>query len=156
VQSFKLAGLVALVALAAVAAALALTLGSARAHNAGPPLPPPPNPNARALHPPVAADAPYRQLTVAAVASRLHSTVGQLRSQLSAAPGLTLMNLGKPLGLAEDQLATVVRAGLDSAVDANVRAGRWSRAAAAKEKSYWNVQSDPDLISQISSWLKRA
>jgi hypothetical protein len=155
-RSSRLTALVVLVALAALAAALALTLGSARAHPAGSPLPPPPNPNARALHPPVAADAAYRRLAVAAVASRLHSTIGQLRAQLAVAPGLTLMNLGKPLGLAEDQLATVVRAGLDSAADANVRAGRWSRATAAKEKSYWNVQPDPDLISEISSWLTRA
>ena len=151
-RSFKLTGLVGLVVLAAV---LALTLGIARTDTAGSPLPPPPNANAAPLHPPIAADAAYQRRAETAVASDLHSPLAQLRSQLSATPGLSLMNLSKPLGFAEDQLAKVVRASLDSAADANVRAGRWSRAAAAKETSYWNLQSDPALISEISRWLRR-
>ena len=103
--------------------------------------------------PPVAADSAYKNAVEAHIAGSLHSTVAQLRSELRANPGAGLESLAKPLGLAEDQLAEIVLAGLDDAASAASRSGRWTADQAQAEKMYWANQSDASLVTGVSSWF---
>jgi hypothetical protein len=105
------------------------------------------------LHPPISTGLTYRADAAAAIASRLHISEANLRSQLRAAPGSTLMNLAKPLGLDQDQLGAVALASLAHAADRAVRSGKWPEAAARKEKDYWKAQPAPSLIAEVSRWL---
>jgi hypothetical protein len=63
------------------------------------------------------------------------------------------MNLAKPFGLDQDQVATVALASLELAADSAVRTGRWTVAAARKEKDYWKTQRSPSLIAEVSLWF---
>jgi hypothetical protein len=105
------------------------------------------------LSPPLAVDAPYKNAVETRVAGSLHLTAGQVRAELRANPGSDLENLAKPLSLSEDQLAGVIRSGLDSAASAESRSGTWTARQAQAEKMYWASQSDADLVTGVSSWF---
>ncbi len=139
-------------ALACVTAALA-GCGSGRAQDAAQPPPPQPVSSTPALTPPIAADARYRDRVEADVAARLHLAPATIAAQLRATPGSTLMNLAKPLGLAEDDLGPIIIASLDRAADAEARSGRWTAAQAVAERRYWTAQSPGKLITEVSAWF---
>jgi hypothetical protein len=122
---------------------------------AGTALPSAPSASSPALHPPIAVSASFQHDVEASIAGHLHSTLASLHTQLAATPDSTLMNLAKPLGLAEDQLAAIVRSSMAGATDASVRTGRWSHAQGAREKRYWATCADPVLIAEVSHWLTR-
>lgn len=118
---------------------------------------PAPVASAPRLHPPRTANLAYRRAVETDIARRLHTPLAdlesQLRSQVRAAPGSTLMTLAKPLGFAQDQLGTIVLASLDDAADAAVRSGRWTPTGARKEKRYWTAQPAPSLITEVTRWF---
>jgi hypothetical protein len=87
-----------------------------------------------------------------AVASRLHLTRAAVASQLRAAPGSTLMNLAKPLGIAEDQLAAAIRRELNRTAGTAVQSGTWTSRQAGDEKRFWASQPAGSLITEISAW----
>ena len=72
---------------------------------------------------------------------------------LRATPGSTLMNLAKPLGLAQDDLGLIIIASLDRAADSEARSGRWTTAQAGAEERYWTAQSPGSLITEVSAWF---
>ena len=139
-------------ALACVTAALA-GCGSSRPQDAALPLPPQPMSSTPALTPPVAADARYRGRVEADVAARLHLAPTTITAQLRATPRSTLMNLAKPLGLAEDDLGPIIITSLDHAADAEARSGRWTVAQAGAERRYWTAQPPGKLITEVSAWF---
>jgi hypothetical protein len=145
-------GACAALALACITAALA-GCSSSRAHDAVQPPPPQPVSSTPALTPPIAADARYRGRVEAGVAARLHLTPATIAARLRATPGSTLMNLAKPLGLAEDGLGPIIVASLDDAAGAEARSGRWTAAQAGAEKRYWTAQSPGSLITEVSAWF---
>jgi hypothetical protein len=137
----------------ALALAAVLTLAACSAHpvaDTDPPLAADRTP----LSPPVAPSAQYRAAVEDQVATVLHTTTPQLRSQLSADPRLTLMNLAKPAGLSLDQLAAAILSALKGATNAAANSGAWTGEQANQEKQYWSAQSDPNLISEISRWFR--
>lgn len=142
-----------LILFASLTAAIVAACGTTG--QAGRSLPPAPSASSPALHPPIAVSASFQHDVEASIAGHLHSTLASLHTQLAATPDSTLMNLAKPLGLAEDQLATIVRSSMDGATDASVRTGRWSHAQGAREKRYWATCGDPALIAEVSHWLER-
>ena len=105
------------------------------------------------LSPPVAVDTAYKNAVETHIAGSLHSAVPQLRSELRASHGADLEYLAKPLGLAEDQLARIVLAGLDDALAAASRSGRWTARQVQAEKMYWASQPYAALITGVSSWF---
>ncbi|GAC1426241.1 MAG: hypothetical protein NVSMB62_23680 [Acidobacteriaceae bacterium] len=114
--------------------------------------PPPPISSLRSVSAPPPVDAGYRRQVEAAVATQLHLTRAAVTSQLRAAPGSTLMNLAKPLGIAEDQLALAIRDDLNHAADAAVQSGTWTSRQAEAEKRFWASQPPGSLITEISAW----
>jgi hypothetical protein len=62
------------------------------------------------------------------------------------------MNLAKPTGMAEDQLALAIRDDLNRAADEAVQSGTWTPRQARDEKRFWASQSDGSLITEISAW----
>lgn len=139
-----------LLALAAVLAVSACGTHRSAAGN-----PPPPAVDSSPLAPPVALDADYRKTVEDGVAAALHSTPSQLSAQLRADPRLTLMSLAKPAGIAQDRLAAAILSALKDAADAEIRWGRWTAEQSDREKQYWNTQRQPDLISEVSRWLRQ-
>jgi hypothetical protein len=123
---------------------------------ARPPAPPPLVSSRPALVPPVTADTHYRHIVEARIAARLRLSTRAIRAQFRADPGSTLMNLAKPLGLAEDQLAATVTAALNHAADAAVQSGTWTARQARDEKRFWKAQPVDSLITEISEWYLRA
>lgn len=107
------------------------------------------------LAPPMPLDADYRKAVEDGVAAALHSTPSQLSARLRADPRLTLMNLAKPAGIAQDQLAAAILSALKDAADAEVRWGRWTAEQSNRETQYWNTQTQPGLISEVSRWLRQ-
>jgi hypothetical protein len=144
-------GACAALALACLTAALA-GCASSHAQDAAQP-PPQPVSSSPALTPPIAADARYRGRVEAGVADRLHLTPAAIEIQLRATPGSTLMNLAKPLGLAQDELGPIIIASLDHAADSQARSGRWTAAQADEEKRYWTSRSPGSLITEVSAWF---
>jgi hypothetical protein len=144
-------GACAVLALALATGALA-GCASSRAPEAAQP-PPQPVSSTPALTPPIAADAPYRGRVEAGVAGRLHLTPATIAARLRATPGSTLMNLAKPLGLAQDELGPIIIASLDHAADSEARSGRWTAAQADEEKRYWTSRSPGSLITEVSAWF---
>src|SRR5262245_56288025 len=140
--------------LAALAAVLALT--ACDTHRSAGADPPPPASSSRALVPPVPPDADYRSAVEDRVAAALHSTTSQLATQLKADERLTLMNLAKPAGIAQDKLVAAISSALKDAADAAARPGRWTAEQANQEKQFWTAQSDPDLISELSRWFRQS
>ena len=138
-------------ALACLTGALA-GCASSRAPEAAQP-PPQPVSFTPALTPPIAADARYRGRVETGVADHLHLTPATIAAQLRATPGSTLMNLAKPLGLAEDGLGPIIVASLDDAAGAEARSGRWTAAQAGAERRYWTAQSPGKLITEVSAWF---
>jgi hypothetical protein len=116
-------------------------------------LPPPSASSPGPLSPPVAVSATYKNAVEAQVASSLHLTAAQVRSELRANPGTGLENLAKPRGVAEDQLARIILVGLDSAADAASRSGTWTAHQARAEKMYWADQTYARLDTGVSSWF---
>ena len=143
---------------ACAAVALALATGalagcaSSRAQDAVH-LPPQPVSSTPALTPPIAADARYRGRVEAGVAARLHLAPATIAARLRATPGSTLMNLAKPLGLAQDELGPIIIASLDHAEDSEAHSGRWTAAQADAEKRYWTSRSPGSLITEVSAWF---
>ena len=142
----------AVLALACATGALA-GCASSRAQDAAQPPPPQPVSSTPALTPPITADARYRGRVEADVAARLHLAPATIAAQLRATPGLTLMNLAKPLGLAQDGLGPIIVASLDDAAGAEARSGRWTAAQAGAEKRYWTEQPPGSLITEVSTWF---
>jgi hypothetical protein len=151
-RSGRRPGACAALALACVTAALA-GCASSRAQDAVQPPPPQPVSSTPALTPPIAADARYRDRVDAGVAARLHLAPATIAARLRATPGSTLMNLAKPLGLAQDGLGPIIVASLDDAAGAEVRSGRWTAAEAGAEKRYWTAQPPGSLITEVSAWF---
>jgi hypothetical protein len=143
----------------ALALALALATGALAgcagggAHDAVQPPPPQPVSSTPALTPPIAADARYRGRVEADVAARLHLPAATIAARLRATPGSTLMNLAKPLGLAQDGLGPIIVASLDDAAGAEARSGNWTAAQAATEQRYWTAQAPGSLITEVSAWF---
>jgi hypothetical protein len=117
-------------------------------------LPPPPLAVSSrfALSPPVPVDTRYRRSVEVEVAARIHLSRKTITSRLRATPGSTLMNLAKPLGLAEDQLGRIVLSSLNHAADTAVQSGRWTSRQAREEKRFWRSQSAASLIAEVSAW----
>jgi len=138
-------------ALACLTGALA-GCASSRAPDAAQP-PPQPVSSTPALTPPIAADARYRGRVEAGVADHLHLTPATIAARLRATPGSTLMNLAKPLGLAQDELGPIIIASLDHAADSEAHSGRWTAAQAGAEKRYWTSRSPGSLITEVSAWF---
>jgi len=105
------------------------------------------------LFPPVAVDAAYKDAVETRVAGSLHLTAAQVRAEIRANPGPGLENLAKPLGVAEDQLASIVLSALDNADSAASRSGTWTARQAKAEKMYWASQSYADLVTGVSAWF---
>jgi hypothetical protein len=135
----------------AVLAIAALTLGACT--STPPAAPPPPPATAPAATPPITLPADYRTTARSAIATRLHTTIDALRTDL-AAPSMTLMTIAKPLGLAEDQLAGALRSALTDTGQTEVRSGTWTPSQAAQVNAYWAAETDPVLITQISQWYR--
>jgi hypothetical protein len=133
---------------------MAARLAACGATGRAPPAPAPDPPGAP-MHPPIAVDPPYRSAVEARIARMLHTSPADVRSKLSASPSSTLMNLAKPLGLAQDQLGAIVVRSLGDAARAAVRSGRRPPSAARKEQRYWEAQSAPSLIAEVSRWIVR-
>ena len=142
----------AVLALACATGALA-GCASSRAQDAAQPPPPQPVSSTPALTPPIATDARYRGRVEADVADRLHLTPATIAAWLRATPGSTLMNLAKPLGLAQDELGPIIIASLDHAADSEAHSGRWTAAQADAERRYWTSRSPGSLITEVSAWF---
>ena len=138
-------------ALACLTGALA-GCASSRAPEAAQP-PPQPVSFTPALTPPIAADARYRGRVETGVADHLHLTPATIAARLRATPGSTLMNLAKPLGLAQDELGPIIIASLDHAADSEAHSGRWTAAEAGAERRYWTSRSPGNLITEVSAWF---
>ena len=139
----------------AVVLVVAVLIAGCGTDNSGStPLPPPPNVSVALSSPPLAVDATYRSAVEQAVATGIGLTVDQIRTNLGADPNLTLMNLAKPRGLTQDQLAGKARAALSTATDQAVRSGTWTASQAAQMTGFWRTESDPDLIVQVSRWFR--
>jgi hypothetical protein len=65
------------------------------------------------------------------------------------------MNLAKPAGIAQDELAAAILSALKDAADAAARSRRWTAEQSDREKQYWNTQTQPGLISEVSRWLRQ-
>jgi hypothetical protein len=115
---------------------------------------PVPTASAPALQPPLAIGAKYRSAVVLAVATDLGLTSAQIRTDLLDHPDSTLMNLAKPRGLAQDQLAGRIRTALTAATAQQVRSAVWTHAQAAQLNQFGASQADPSLISQVSQWFR--
>jgi hypothetical protein len=113
----------------------------------------PPSVSAPALHPPLAIDASYRAAVTQALATSLKLGDAQIRTELGADPNATLMGLAKPLGLAQDQLATTIRSALTAATAQKVHSSTWTPTQAAQLTSFWTAQTDPSVITQVSQWF---
>jgi hypothetical protein len=116
------------------------------------PAPPPLVSSRPVLAPPVTPGTRYRHLVEDEIAARLHLTLAAAAAQLRAAPGSTLMNLAKPNGLAEDQLASIILSTLNHADTQAVQSGAWTAIQAQDEKQFWASQPIDSLITGISEW----
>jgi len=117
--------------------------------------PPPPLTSFTPLAPPFPVDSTYEADVEGGVASALHLGRNTITAELRSSPGSTLMNLAKPRGIAEDSLDAIILRSLGKAADSEVRAGRWSARDADEETGYWQSQSVPDLISEVTGWFVR-
>jgi hypothetical protein len=86
------------------------------------------------------------------IASRLHTSVAAIDQQLRSQPNSTLLNLAKPAGLAQDQLAAVITSALNNATTDAEQTGHLTVAQAVQLTHYWNSQSTPRLITEASYW----
>ena len=114
--------------------------------------PPAGAPTSQPLTPPQPIDAAYKADVERVVAARLHLTVAQITQQLRAQPNSTLMNLAKPLGLAQDQLSTIIVSAFTTADNDTANARHRTAAQADQLTRYWSSQSDASLISEASYW----
>ena len=103
---------------------------------------------------PLTLDPDYQGAVMHDVATSLNRSTTQIRAQLAVQPGSTLMNVAKPLGVAEDALARNLRSALSSATATRVRSGAWTPSQATQLTSFWTAQPDPDLITRISQWFR--
>lgn len=115
--------------------------------------PPATLPSQAPLNPPGPLDAAYRSDVERNIAAHLHLTPTAITSKLRAEPGATLLNLAKPLGLAQDQLASVVSSSLRDATGRAVQTERLTAQQGANEQQYWSAQDDGTLVSEVSYWF---
>ena len=108
------------------------------------------------LSPPVATSPDYRKAVEEKVAGWMRLTPVQIRTQLQADQGATLMNLAKSGGFAQDQLASAILSALNDSADSAARSGTWTAEQANQEKQYWTAQSQADLITEISRWFRES
>jgi hypothetical protein len=94
----------------------------------------------------------YRRAVEIEVAARIHLTRKTITSRLRATPGSTLMNLAKPLGLAEDQLGRIVLSSLNHAAASGIQSGGWTVRQAREEKRFWKTQPAGSVITEVSAW----
>ena len=115
---------------------------------------PPPTgiPTAPPLTPPQPVDATYRADVERIIAARLHLTVPQITQQLRTQPNSTLMNLTKPLGLAQDQLSAIIVSAFTTADNDAANTRGLTAAQADQLTRYWSSQPDADLITEASYW----
>jgi hypothetical protein len=105
------------------------------------------------LNPPAAVDAAFRTDVERGIATRLRLTPAAIGNQLRAESGATLLNLAKPLGLAQDQLGSLVSDSLRDATTRAAQAGRLTPDQAASDERYWTAQDDGSLVSEASFWF---
>jgi hypothetical protein len=132
---------------------LALT-GCGRDHARTPNTFPVPVASAAPLSPPVAPGPDYRAAVQGYVADQMHLTPQQVRARLQTDPNATLMTLSKPLGVAQDTLASKILSALNKAADSAVRSGGWTIQQATEEKQFWAAQPQPALITEVSRWFR--
>jgi hypothetical protein len=115
---------------------------------------PPPTgvPSSQPLAPPEPVDAAYRADVERIVATRLHLTVPDITHQLRAQPNSTLMNLAKPLGLAQDQLSATIASAFATADNDATLTRHLTTAQADQLTRYWSSQPDASRITEVSYW----
>lgn len=139
--------------LATIAAIVTISAcGDARRADASDHLAPPPASSA-VLTPPIERPTAYRSDVIETVAGAIHASPDEIRTELGRDTGATLMNVAKPLGLDQDQLAQILLSAVKEAGDAQVSAQTWTTQQAAQEQQFWAGQPEGSLIAEISRWF---
>lgn len=118
-------------------------------------MPPPPQSltNSQPFDPPFSISTSFKIDVATRVVTRMHLSLSDVRRELRAVRGSTIMNLAKPLDVTEDQLAGRCFQSLEMATNDLRSSGRLSATQAETENQYWKSVSWGSLISEISYWI---